>query len=55
VVEPDATNGLTKTSQFMTDKTGPIDRNRIGTIVGAMSQDDVQRMEVALAVVLGLR
>jgi mRNA interferase MazF len=55
VVEPDATNGLTKTSQFMADKTGPIDRDKIGEVVGALSENDVQRMDVALAVVLGLR
>ena len=54
VIEPDATNGLTKTSQFMIDKTGPIDRDKIDKVVGTLSADDTQRMDVALAVVLGL-
>lgn len=54
VVEPDVTNGLTNTSQFMTDKTRPVDRDNIDKVVGALSAEDVQTKDVALAVILGL-
>ena len=54
-VEPDAANGLEKTSQFMADKTGPIQRERLGPVVGALSPGDLQRLDVALTVILGLR
>ncbi len=40
VVEPDPANGLTKTSQLMTDKTGPVDLDKIDRVVGALSPDD---------------
>jgi mRNA interferase MazF len=54
-VEPDKANALTKTSQFMADKVAPIERDKIGQVVGALAADDLQRLDVALAVVLGLR
>lgn len=54
-VEPDATNGLTRTSQLMADKTGPVRRDLCGDVIGTLAPGDLRRLDVALAVVLGLR
>jgi len=55
VVEPDQANGLTKTSQFMVDKVGPIGLDKTDKVIGSLSADDMRQMEAALALVLGLQ
>lgn len=53
-VEPNATNGLRLRSQVMADKPVTVRRDRIGRAVGRLDPDDLRRLNVALAFVLGL-
>ncbi len=53
-IEPDANNGLRIASQIMVDKVGPVPRDRIGKIIGRLSQADLTRLATALLVVLDL-
>ena len=53
-IEPTAVNRLNQTSQMMTDKTGPVSKTRIGGAIGRLDEADLLRLEIALAVVLGL-
>jgi mRNA interferase MazF len=54
IVEPSARNGLRARSHIMTDKPVTIRRARIGRRIGHLDDDDIARLNVALAFVMGL-
>ena len=51
--EPDAENGLLESSDLMTDKMMAIARNKLGRKIGALSPEDMERVEDAMLLVLG--
>jgi mRNA interferase MazF len=53
-VEPGAENGLRMISQIMADKPVTIRRARIGPAIGRLNQREIERLNVALAFVMGL-
>ena len=53
-IDPSERNGLRVRSQVMADKPVTIRRERIGRHVGHLDDDDIARLNVALAVVIGL-
>jgi mRNA interferase MazF len=53
-IEPTKANGLRERSQVMADKPVTIRRERIGRQVGRLDEQDVVRLNVALAFVMGL-
>jgi mRNA interferase MazF len=53
-IEPGAENGLRVRSQVMTDKPVTIRRERIGKRIGHLGGEDLVRLNVALAFVVGL-
>lgn len=53
-IEPSAKNGLQTQSQVMADKPVTIRRNRVGRTIGSLEPDDLRRLNIALAFVLGL-
>lgn len=53
-IEPSRTNGLRVRSQVMADKPVTVRRDRIGQAIGRLSAEDVGRLDVALAFVMGL-
>lgn len=53
-VEPTSENGLRVTSPIMAEKPTTIRRDRVGARIGALSEDEVRRLDAALALVLGL-
>ncbi len=53
-VEPNIENGLRARSQVMADKPLTVRRARIGKRIGALGADDMARLNVALAFVMGL-
>ena len=53
-VEPTQRNGLRARSQVMADKPVTIRRERIGRLVGRLDEDDIARLNVALAFVMDL-
>ncbi|MDE2165836.1 MAG: type II toxin-antitoxin system PemK/MazF family toxin [Alphaproteobacteria bacterium] len=53
-IEPSSSNGLRVRSQVMADKPVTVRRNRISRIIGRLSSDDVGRLDIALAFVMGL-
>ena len=53
-VEPTEGNGLHTRSQVMADKPVTIRRERIGRQVGHLDEQDIARLNVALAFVMGL-
>jgi mRNA interferase MazF len=54
IVEPSARNGLRARSHIMADKPVTIRRARIGRGIGHLDDDDITRLNVALAFVMGL-
>ena len=54
VVEPSPRNGLRARSHVMADKPVTIRRARIGKKIGHLDEDDIARLNVALAFVMGL-
>lgn len=52
-VEPNTDNGLHKSSQIMVDKAQTISREKIGQVIGRLSDDDLVAVNRALAVFLG--
>jgi mRNA interferase MazF len=54
IIEPNEKNGLRTRSQIMADKPVTIRRERIGSRVGSLDQEDLARLNVALAFVVGL-
>lgn len=53
-IEPNAASGLRARSQVMADKPVTVRRERIGQVIGHLSDGDLGRLNVALAFVLGL-
>lgn len=53
-VEPTEKNGLRTRSQVMADKPVTIRRERVGRRIGSLDEKDVDRLNVALAFVMGL-
>ena len=53
-IDPSKTNGLVTLSQIMADKPVTIRRTRIGKTIGRLDADDIGRLDVALAFVMGL-
>jgi len=53
-VAPGDGNGLRQPSQIMADKPVTIRRERIGRRIGALNADEIARLDVALAFVMGL-
>lgn len=53
-IEPAEKNGLRTRSQLMADKPVTIRRERIGRKIGSLDEKDIDRLNVALAFVMGL-
>ncbi|WP_347341028.1 type II toxin-antitoxin system PemK/MazF family toxin [Bradyrhizobium hipponense] len=53
-VEPKPENGLRLTSQVMADKPVTVRRERIGQRIGRIGDQDMARLGIALAFVMGL-
>jgi mRNA interferase MazF len=53
-IEPTEGNGLQVRSQVMADKPVTIRRERIGRQVGRLEQEEIARLNIALAFVMGL-
>ena len=53
-IEPTENNGLRTRSQVMADKPITIRRERVGRRIGSLDEKDVDRLNVALAFVMGL-
>jgi mRNA interferase MazF len=53
-VEPNPENGLRVRSQVMTDKPVTVRRTRIGQTIGRLDNEEIARLNVALAFVMGL-
>lgn len=53
-IAPTRANGLRQPSQVMVDKITALPRSRLGQRVGALSSDDLARVDRALLVFLGL-
>jgi mRNA interferase MazF len=53
-IEPGPDNGLRVRSQIMADKPVTVRRERIGRKIGQLSSDDIARLNVAIAFVMGL-
>jgi mRNA interferase MazF len=53
-IEPSVENGLRARSDIMADKPITVRRHRVGAVIGNLSSEDIQRLNVALAFALGL-
>jgi mRNA interferase MazF len=53
-IEPILENGLRERSQIMADKPVTIRRDRVGQVVGHLKIEDMTKLNVALALVIGL-
>jgi mRNA interferase MazF len=53
-IEPNEENGLRTRSQVMADKPVTVRRERIGQLVGRLTDADIGRLNIALAFVMGL-
>jgi mRNA interferase MazF len=53
-VEPTRRNGLRARSHVMADKPVTVRRSRVGATIGRLDDDDIGRLNVALAFVMGL-
>lgn len=53
-ISPASSNGLLTESQLMVDRTGPARRGHIQGIVGRLTDDDMERLTAALAIILDL-
>ena len=53
-LEPDASNGLQKTSEVMVDKAQSISRDKVGNVFGHLSEDEMLAVSRSLAVFLGV-
>ena len=53
-IEPNDKNGLRVRSQVMADKPVTGRRERVGQIVGRLTEADIRRLNIALAFVMGL-
>ncbi|HZS83367.1 MAG TPA: type II toxin-antitoxin system PemK/MazF family toxin [Stellaceae bacterium] len=53
-IEPNEENGLRARSQVMADKSVTVRRERIGQLLGRLTDADIGRLNIALAFVMGL-
>ena len=53
-IDPDEQNGLRTRSQIMADKPVTIRRERVGRRLGSLEAQDLARLDVAIAFVMGL-
>lgn len=53
-IEPSEMNGLRTRAQIMADKPVTIRRERVGRTIGSLDEQDLARLNVALAFVIGL-
>ena len=53
-IEPTESNGLLVRSQIMADKPVTIRRERVGRRIGSLNENDIDRLNVALAFIMGL-
>lgn len=53
-VEPDADNGLKLPTQFQVDKITVTRRDKCRQVIGRLSDEEMDRLNVALALVIGL-
>src|SRR5271154_219794 len=53
-IDPDEQNGLRVRSQVMADKPVTIRRERVGKRIGILDAEDLGRLDVAIAFVMGL-
>ncbi len=53
-IEPAESNGLLMRSQIMADKPVTIRRERVGRKIGSLNDNDIDRLNVALAFIMGL-
>jgi mRNA interferase MazF len=53
-VEPSDTNGLRERSQIMLDKIQPVKLAKVNTVVGRLSDEDMERVNRKIAVYFGL-
>ena len=53
-IAPSGTNGLRARSQIMADKPTTVRRDRIGQIIGRLDSNEMRRLSVSLALVIGL-
>ena len=53
-IAPGAANGLRTLSQIMADKPTTVRRDRVGQVIGRLDGNDLRRLSVALALVMGL-
>jgi mRNA interferase MazF len=53
-IDPSDNNGLRARSQIMTDKPVTVRRARIGQSIGRLNEGDLNRLNAALAFVMGL-
>jgi mRNA interferase MazF len=53
-IEPSEKNGLRARSQVMADKPVTIRRERVGRQIGHLEDNDIARLNIALAFVMGL-
>ena len=54
VIDPTARNGLHARSRVMADKPVTIRRARIGKKIGHLDDNDIARLNIALAFIMGL-
>ena len=53
-IEPSSKTGLQKVSQVMTDKLITIRKDKIGQVLGTISDDEMKKINQALILLLGL-
>lgn len=53
-IDPDPRNGLRTRSQIMADKPVTVRRERIGQRIGGLSTEEIARLDIAIAFVMGL-
>ena len=53
-VEPELANGLTKTSQVMIDKITALPRERVGAVIGRISDQQMKEVERGLRIFLAI-
>lgn len=52
--QPDETNGLKEQSNLMIQRIGSVRKSDVGDLIGAMSDEDMARVDAALLMLLGL-
>jgi mRNA interferase MazF len=53
-IEPQEANGLRERSQIMVDKPVTVRRDRVRQIIGRLTLDEIIKLDIALAFVIGL-